>query len=203
MSEMLQADYLPVSPKTRQICERLANEARRGVGRRLEDIFRPDDCDAVDFSDYKNGCREILGRDFGRKLLTPKLLQDQLDYIMSRDESDLKLHYPEDSFCFPAIIPFTIMGNPVDPEEIQNGDFLSHVAIGTEGRSKGKTLRGFGVGASYVGDMLPDAIRGTGFHVGQYERDADDNLTPGFREKIAAQYAEAYRRLQVVMDVEN
>ena len=179
----------PFCDTTVKIARRFASEARRMYPVTPDALPPPVDRKPTDLNDFKIAIQEMTLVD-PERLLTDEMLQARIDYMMQ--DSKLKLHFPAGAKCFPAIVPFSNLGHPLTPQEIQNGLYLDTFIVD----ESGKTINGFGSGDSYAGDFLPQEIQDTAFVIGKYKTDDLFNVTPTDRAKLAQQYTEAFKKLR-------
>lgn len=140
----------------------------------------------MSLQEYRNICRAYLGN---KAILTPDLLAKRLDYI--RQDSKLKEHFSAGNTYCPAIIPFSNFGNVLPEDEIAQGHALRTLVIDPQG----KTINGFSQNPSRIFNRLPVEVQQLAFGIDTYESADLYGVTPQEREKIAAKYEAAYRKL--------
>ncbi|MCX6734176.1 MAG: hypothetical protein NTX63_05220 [Candidatus Peregrinibacteria bacterium] len=136
--------------------------------------------------EYRNLCRAYLGN---KAILTSDLLAMRLNYI--RQDSKLKEHFSAGNTYCPAIIPFSNFGNPLLEDEIAKGHALRTLVIDPQG----KTINGFSQNPSRVFNRLPLEVQQLAFGIDSYESNDLYQVSPQEREKVAAKYEAAYRKL--------
>jgi len=153
-----------------------------------ERLQRKQGVQPLSLDEYSSACAEMLGDNF----LSEGLLQYWLNYIF--DNSKLKVHFPAGYKCCLAAIPFSMYGNEMDQEEINNGAFLHLLLLDSDGR----TFRGFSNKASYVADLLPKEVRQAAFTIPTYQGDGFSGSQDDCK-RLMTEFENAYRQLQALL----
>lgn len=182
----------PFSKTTQKIIDIFRKEANRSIQVVGATASMESSCTPMMLNDYLLACREFLST---KNLLPDGLLQVRIQYILQ--DGKLKLHFPAGMRCCLAIIPCSIYGLPLEPQEVQTGTYLRVFIVDKNDR----VVSGFTSGESDIFKMLPQQLQQCCiFNIGEYETGEISSISAADRNRIVNLYTTAFNNAKILFE---
>jgi len=146
---------------------------------------------SLDMSTYVDFCRSYLGENF----LTPKILQDRLEYFSELSDEDWLEKFPAGTHVCVTPIPCSENGFELDPQEIEDGIFLRTLVLDQQDLAR----YGFSAPNSNIFKLLPLEIRQSLlFTIPPYSPTSDGRISPAIRENFLKLYEQKFHEAEIL-----